>query len=128
MDKAAWQYGHKNQIILDGTFGVCSLCVLMLIAIGHNKENKGIVLAFLIFSAPTGNQATNAGYNMDILTELLDSWAAHLQKHPVTKETFTPYVAITDTDPKEWAALAKTWRSIILLLCRFHVWQYWTNK
>ena len=128
MDEAAWQYGHKNQIILDGTFGVCSSCVLVFIAMGWNKENKGIVLAFLIFSAPTGNQATHAGYNTDILTELLGSWAAHLGKHPVTKETFTPYVAITDTDPKERAALAKTWGSIILLLCHFHVRQCWTNK
>jgi len=45
---------------------------------------------------------------MDILTELLGSWAAHLRKHPVTKKMFTLYVAITDTDPKKRAALAKT--------------------
>jgi len=39
-----------------------------------------------------------------------------------------PYVAVTDTDMKERAALLRIWNSIILLLCRFHLRQCRTNR
>ena len=34
MDDAAWQFAHHNQLILDGTFGVCSSRLLLFIAMG----------------------------------------------------------------------------------------------
>ncbi|KAF8197588.1 hypothetical protein BJ912DRAFT_1078958 [Pholiota molesta] len=103
MDDAAWKYGHNSQIILDGTFGVCSTRLLLFIAMGVDEKNHGVPLSLLLFSAPAGNRATQAGYNTDILDELLSQW-------------------------KERAALLRVWPKIVLLLCRFHVRQCWTNK
>lgn len=126
MDNAAWVYGHNSQIILDGTFGVCSTRLLLFIVMGVDKHGRGVPLAMLLFSAPTGNRATHAGYNTQILTELLTSWNVHLSSK--SGNAFSPYVAITDTDTKERAALIVVWPHIFLLLCRFHLRQCWTNK
>ena len=124
MDEAAWKFTHHGQLLLDGTFGVCSSRLLLFIAMGLDSRGKGLPLALFLFSAPTGNQATHAGYNRSILRELLDQWRLHLSKsHP-----FLPYVAITDTDTKERGALQDVWPSIWLLLCKFHVRQCWTNR
>jgi len=128
MDAAAWLYGYKNQIILDGTFGVCSSRLLVFIVMSKDEENKGVSLAFLIFSAPTGTQAMHAGYNTDILAELLAAWSDHLGQDKESGEAFMLYVAVTDTDTKERAALLRIWNSIILLMYRFHLWQCWTNR
>ena len=67
MDEATWKYTHGKQIILDGTFGVCSSHMLLFIAMGVDEDGKGVLLALFIFSAPTGNRATHAGYNREIL-------------------------------------------------------------
>ena len=126
MDDAAWKYGHQSQIIIDGTFGVCSTRLLLFISMGVDEKNQGVPLALLLFSAPTGNRATHAGYNTAILVELLMSWKSHLglrDGYP-----FTPAVAITDTDTKERGALIRVWSDMVLLLCRFHLRQCWTNK
>lgn len=126
MDEAAWSYAHQKQLILDGTFGVCSSRLLLFIAMGIDDEGKGVPLALFLFSAPTGNRATHAGYNRDILRELFVQWRDHLSSgHAVL---FAPLVAITDTDPKERGALQDAWPGIWLLLCRYHVRTCWTNK
>lgn len=126
MDEAAWKYGHQNQIILDGTFGVCSSRMLLFIAMGIDEDGHGVPLALFLFSAPTGSRATHAGYNQEILQELLSSWKVHLSRgHSCI---FTPYVCITDTDTKERGALIGVWPNIWLLLCKFHLRQCWTNK
>ncbi|KAL0956114.1 hypothetical protein HGRIS_002282 [Hohenbuehelia grisea] len=98
MDEAAWKYGHQSQIILDGTFGICSVRMLLFITLAVDEDGKGVPLAFLLFSAPTGNRATHAGYNTEILQELLSKWQQRLSN---TRRRFTPAVAITDTDTKE---------------------------
>lgn len=126
MDEAAWKYAHGNQLILDGTFGVCSSRLLLFIAMGIDEEGKGVPLALFLFSAPSGNRATHAGYNREILRELLTKWKSHLSKG--RSELFCPLVAITDTDTKERGALLDVWPEIWLLLCRFHVRQCWTNR
>lgn len=132
MDDAAWKYGHHNQIILDGTFGVCMTHLLLFIVMAVDEQSRGVPLALFLFSVPTGTRATHAGYNTSILVELLKSWALHLDSPSCSsrkiEEKFTPSVAITDTDTKERAALLQTWPSVILLLCRFHIRQCWTNK
>ncbi|KAF8891920.1 hypothetical protein CPB84DRAFT_1816246 [Gymnopilus junonius] len=127
MKEAAWKYAHHSQLILDGTFGICTSCLLLFIALAHDEHGKGVPIAFFLFSAPTGNQATHASYNMVILEELISKWKSYLGKHPPTLEPFTPYVTITDTDTKERSALLRVWHSICLLLCKFHLWQCWTN-
>ena len=96
-------YAHHSQMILDGTFGVCTSCLLLFIALAQDGQRKGVPIAFFLFSAPTGNQATHAGYNTQILHKLLSKWQVHLSKDSTA--SFVPYVVITDTDTKERGAL-----------------------
>jgi hypothetical protein len=126
MKAAAWQYAHNGQLILDGTFGISDSRLLLFIALAIDHSGKGVPLAFFLFSAPTGNQATHAGYDASILTELLKAWVASMGD--LNGVSFCPKLVITDTDMKERAALYIVWPSIILLLCRFHVRCCWSNK
>lgn len=126
MDRASWKYAHGRQILLDGTFGVVSSRMLLFIAMGVDEHGKGIPLAFFLFSAPAGSQATHAGYDTEILRELLQSWVSHLGQEG--GKAFAPVVAITDTDTKERSALLQVWPGIWLILCKFHVRQCWTSK
>lgn len=126
MDGAAWRYGHCRQIVVDGTFGICSTRMLLFIALAIDEDKKGVPIALFLFSAPTGNRATHAGYNTEILRELLGQWRNHLSTGE--RGSFTPCVAITDTDTKERGALIAVWPHICLLLCKFHLRQCWTNK
>ncbi|KAF8057038.1 hypothetical protein FPV67DRAFT_1456570 [Lyophyllum atratum] len=126
MDTAAWKYGHCSQLILDGTFGVCSARLLLFIAMVVDEHRKGVPVAFFLFSAPTGNRATHAGYNTAILRELLTHWKEHLGSNS-RNEYFLVHVAITDTDTKEPGALLDVWPAICLLICKFHLRQCWTN-
>jgi len=130
MKEAAWKYVHCSQLVLDGTFGICSARLLLFIALGKDEDGKGVPVAFFLFSAPTGNKATHAGYNTEILRELLSHWKIAMGSNPQGADalaSFTPYVAITDTDTKERGALLAVWPEICLLLCRFHLRQCWTN-
>ena len=125
MRKAAHKYAHHSQIILDGTFGVCDRRVLLFIAMGVDENNHGVPIAFFFFSAPAGNKHTAAGYNTNILTKLLQKWKNWMESGG---QVFEPRVAITDTDTKERGALLAVFPNIILLLCKFHLRQCWTNK
>ena len=126
MCEAAWKYTHGKQLILDGTFSICNSKVLLFICMGVDAENKGVPLSFFLFSAPTGNRATQAGYNISVLKRLLEEWRKSLG----TREgsSFAPRVAITDTNTKERGALFSVWPTVWLLLCKFHVRQCWTNR
>ncbi|KZT32968.1 hypothetical protein SISSUDRAFT_1037372 [Sistotremastrum suecicum HHB10207 ss-3] len=126
MVAATWALAHHKQLVFDGTFGVCSSRLLLFIAMGVDKEGKGVPLALFLFSAPGGNAASHAGYNTEILTSLLAGWRDYLSKD--SPEPFEPYIAITDSDTRERAALVTTFPSITLLLCRFHLRQSWTNQ
>ncbi|CAK5263752.1 unnamed protein product [Mycena citricolor] len=130
MDAAAWKHGHRKQIILDGTFGVCDKRLLLFIAMVVDEQKKGIPVAFLMFSAPTGNKQSSSGYDTEILTKLLTKWQDSLNRNknkPSGATSFNPVSAITDTDLKERAALALVFLGIILLICRFHLRQSWRN-
>ncbi|KAF8814447.1 hypothetical protein BYT27DRAFT_7250030 [Phlegmacium glaucopus] len=127
MKKVAWKYAHKSQLVLDGTFGICTSRLLLFIALAQDENRKGVPLNFFLFSAPTGNQATHAGYNTEILRELLSRWQEYLSQNSESNMAFVPSVAITDTDTKERGALAQVWVGIILLLCKFHLRQCWKN-
>ncbi|KAI0681652.1 hypothetical protein BC835DRAFT_1489398, partial [Cytidiella melzeri] len=74
MRAAAWKYGHHSQVLLDGTFGISDKKMLLFIVMGIDEANRGVPLAFLLFSAPASNQKTAAGYNTDILKRLLNAW------------------------------------------------------
>jgi hypothetical protein len=126
MKEASWLYAHDKQVVLDGTFGICDCRILLFIALAVDADNKGVPLALFLFSAPTGNQATHAGYDIKILMELLHAWCISLGERDGAK--FAPKVGITDTDTKERAAMLAVWPSITLLLCKFHLRQCWTNR
>ncbi|KIJ35569.1 hypothetical protein M422DRAFT_262151 [Sphaerobolus stellatus SS14] len=129
MKAAAWKYGHGCQLILDGTFGICDSCLLLFIGMAIDEKQRGVPIVFFLFSAPTGSQAMHAGYDTDILTELLRAWVLDLGKcSPPSDPSFCPKVAITDTDTKERGALIAVWPSIFLLLCKFHTRVCWSNK
>ncbi|KZT02331.1 uncharacterized protein LAESUDRAFT_662002 [Laetiporus sulphureus 93-53] len=125
MREAAWQYANKSQIILDGTFGICDKKILLFIIMAIDEERKGIPLAFLQFSAPSGNHHTAAGYNTEVLERLLKKWKNSLEKS--RSGPFMVYVAITDTDLMERGALVSVFSGIWLLICKFHLCQSWWN-
>jgi hypothetical protein len=126
MKEAAWKYAHLSQVILDGTFGVCDRRLLLFIVMAIDEDRRGIPLAFLFFSAPSGNKQTAAGYDTRIITKLIHRWKDALEQFQ-TGKPFRPLVAITDTDLKERAALLEVFPSITLLLCKFHLRQSWRN-
>ncbi|KAJ6560824.1 hypothetical protein DFH09DRAFT_1482414 [Mycena vulgaris] len=131
MNEAAWKYGHENQIIVDGTFGICNSRVLLFIVMVIDENRKGVPVAFLMFSAPTGNKQSSAGYDTAILTKLIRKWRDSVTEcghhHSFVGVVFCPYTAITDTDLKERGALITVIPSIWLLICRFHLRQSWKN-
>ncbi|KAF8588409.1 hypothetical protein K439DRAFT_1335462 [Ramaria rubella] len=121
MKEASWKYAHHRaahtggteefyQVILDGTFGVCKSRMLLFIALGVNENGKGVPLAMFLFSAPTGNKATQAGYDFNILYQLLKEWRDSLGFQ--NSEAFRPLVPITDTDTKEHGTLNLIWPDI----------------
>jgi hypothetical protein len=99
MREAAWKYSHESQIILDGTFGVCDKKILLFIVMGVDERGKGIPLTFLLFSAPSGNRHTAAGYNTEVIARLLEEWKKSMGKRD--GKAFEAWVAITDTDLME---------------------------
>ncbi|RDX42278.1 hypothetical protein OH76DRAFT_1305791, partial [Lentinus brumalis] len=130
MQKAAWKYCHTSQLILDGTFGVCDCKMLLFIVMGVDERGHGVLVAFFLFSAPSGNRKTDAGYNTEILEKLLLRWTTALNAadfKPSPEVSFTPKVAITDTDLKERNALVRVFPEIWLLICKFHLRQSWQN-
>ncbi|KAF9029036.1 hypothetical protein BDZ89DRAFT_1133294 [Hymenopellis radicata] len=106
MKDAAWKYGHGKQLIMDGTFGICNRKVLLFVLMGVDEENKGVPLAFLFFSAPSGNKHTAAGYDSEVLARLLEKWKQSLE---------------------ERIALLRVFPDIILLICRVHLRRSWRN-
>ncbi|KAF7348406.1 hypothetical protein MSAN_01794600 [Mycena sanguinolenta] len=126
MKEAAWKYGYRSQIVVDGTFGICDSRLLLFIVMAVDEDKKGVPLAFLLFSAPTGNQLSSSGYDTEILAKLLKLWRASLEKFRGGKP-FYVLVAITDTDLKERGALIRVFPGVILLICKFHLRQSWRN-
>ncbi|TFK45583.1 hypothetical protein OE88DRAFT_1649201 [Heliocybe sulcata] len=118
MDRAAWEIAHQSLIMLDGMFGLCTSRLLLFVAMGVDQAGKGVPLALFLFSAPTGNKATHAGYNREILTELLTQWKDHLSRSSPSTMAFMPLIAITDTDTKERSALLDVWPGLWPLLLK----------
>lgn len=125
MKEAAWKHAHHSQIIVDGTFGISSKKMLLFIVMGVDEANRGVPLAFLLFSAPPVNRKTAAGYDTEILLRLLDAWKKKMGTR--NGEEFDVWVVITDTDLPERAALLRVFPQIILLICKFHLRQSWKN-
>ena len=125
MQEATWKYAHQSQIILDGTFSICDKKIFLFIIMGLDKNKKGVPLAFLLFSAPSRNWHTAAGYNMEIIVKLIDQWKKSLGTQ--NGKEFKAWVAITDTDLMERGTLLIVFPCIWLLICKFHIRQSWWN-
>lgn len=125
MKDAAWRHGDRSQILMDGTFGVSTKKMLLFILMGLDEKRRGEPMAMFLFSAPSGNRHTAAGYNTDILERLLSKWKTSLGEKD--GRTFEPAVAITDTDLMERNALMRVFPDIWLLICKFHIRQSWRN-
>ena len=80
-------------------FGVCDKKILLFIIMGIDENKKGIPLAFLLFSVPSGNRHTAAGYNTKIIAKLIEEWKKSLGTQK--GKEFEAWVAITDTDLME---------------------------
>lgn len=76
--EAAWKYAHLSQILLDGTFGICNAKIFLFIIMAVDEQNRGVPLAFLMFSTLSENQRTAAGCNTDVLAHLLGKWKESL--------------------------------------------------
>lgn len=125
MVEASWKYANGNQILFDGTFGVCLRRILLFIVMAINKDRRGVSLSFFIFSARSRAQATHASYDTDILYRLITVWQKHLEGG--VSKSFVPWVVITENDTCEQLALMQVWPGITLLLCKFHLHQSWKN-
>lgn len=126
MNEMAWKHAYRSQVLMDGTFGICDKKMLLFIMMGIDDDGHGVPLAFLLFSAPSGNRQTSAGYDTEVLTRLLREWRSSLEKHR-NGQSFYCLVGVTDTDLKERAALLDVFTEIILLICRVHLRRSWQN-
>lgn len=94
MRDAAWKYGHKKLIMIDGTFGISVQKILLFVVLAIDENSKGIPLAMIHFSAPAGNRQTAAGYDTAILKKLLGLWKESLERSR-PGEVFKPMVYIS---------------------------------
>ncbi|KAJ7483905.1 hypothetical protein B0H11DRAFT_1722928, partial [Mycena galericulata] len=122
----AWRYGHKKQVLMDLTFGICSGRVLLAILLAIDDENHGVPIAAILFSARKTANAVHADYNKQLLKAVLAQWKAGMGTNSAGEE-FEMTVASTDNDPRERYGLQQNWALAYLLLCIFHTWQAWRN-
>ncbi|KAJ7763793.1 hypothetical protein B0H16DRAFT_1310984 [Mycena metata] len=122
----AWKFGHKKQMLMDLTFGVCNGRALLAILMVIDDQNKGLPVALMLFTAKKETKAVHADYDKKLLAEQLTLFKTGMGTNEAG-EAFDPYVGGTDNDPRERHGLRFTWITILLLLCIFHVWQAWRN-
>ena len=122
----AWAYGHQKQMLLDGTFGVCSTCVLVFFLMAIDDRNVGIPVATIIFTPKKDAKAGHASYDGALLSCVLQHWKDGMGTNSAG-EHFEIKIANTDNDPWERHGLQAVWSDIFLVLCMFHTWQSWRN-
>ncbi|RKO91470.1 hypothetical protein BDK51DRAFT_47779 [Blyttiomyces helicus] len=94
---------HRGILLRDGTFGVSKERLLLFIAMGIDKGDKGVRLALLHFTPPRDAKFIPGGYDHRILTRLLGAWKTMLSGEKGVK--FELMIAMTDIDAKEQKAL-----------------------
>ena len=126
MREAAWKYGHKKQVLMDLTFGVCSARALLAILMATDENGTGVPICFIMFTARETAKATHADYDTALLDRLLSKFKAQMGKNN-QGEDFSILIGNTDNDIRERTALCSNWQEIFLILCMFHIWQAWRN-
>ncbi|KAJ7432705.1 hypothetical protein B0H11DRAFT_2378902 [Mycena galericulata] len=122
----AWRYGHKKQVLMDLTFGICSGRLLLVIFMAIDEDNHGVPITRILFSARKSAKAVHADYNGKLLDGILADWKTGMGTNDAG-EQFEMCVGSTDNDPRERFAIQKNWAFAFLLLCIFHTWQAWRN-
>ncbi|KAF4564826.1 hypothetical protein EYR40_010998 [Pleurotus pulmonarius] len=122
----AWRFGHKQQVLMDGTFGLCSSCILVFFLLVIDDRNIGVPVGTIIFSPKTDAKAGHASYDQGILTFLLGKFKMGMGLQ--NGEEFRVDIGTTDNDKRERYALENQWPDIRLILCMFHTWQAWRNN
>ena len=89
----AWQYAHKQQAIMDLTFGLCSSHVLTAILMAIDDHYIGIPIAQFHFTAKKEAKAVHADYNKEIIEDLLKRYKFAMGKN-TDGEEFLLEVAI----------------------------------
>ncbi|KAJ9113552.1 hypothetical protein QFC20_001903 [Naganishia adeliensis] len=125
MREAAWRFGHRQQMILDGTFGVSQERLLCFILMVVDQNYRRVPVGFILFTPLAEHLATHGSYDADVLVRLLQAWKVGIEQG--RNDEFEPYSFLTDNDTKERNALIETWNNIVLLLCRYHLRQSWGN-
>ena len=126
MQAAAWKYGHRQQVLMDLTFGVCSARALLVILMAIDDSGSGIPICFMLFTARESAKAAHADYDTAILDRLLQLFKKGMGTNELG-ERFDIKIGNTDNDIHERTALTSNFPGIFLLLCIFHVWQAWRN-
>jgi hypothetical protein len=62
----AWKFGHKHQMLMDGTFGVCSICVLIFFLMVIDDCHVGMPVA-IMFTPKKDTKAGHASYDRLLL-------------------------------------------------------------
>ncbi|KAJ7926377.1 hypothetical protein B0H13DRAFT_1599629, partial [Mycena leptocephala] len=122
----AWKFGHGKQMLMDLTFCVCNGRALLAILMILDDQNKGLPIAFILFTAKKDTKAVHADYDKVLLTEQLGFFKVGMGKNEAG-EAFEPAAIGTDYDPRERHGCRSTWLKVLLLLCIFHIWQAWPN-
>lgn len=126
MQAAAWKYGHRQQVLMDLTFGICSARALLVILMVIDDSGSGIPICFMLFTARESAKAAHADYDTAILDRLLQIFKKGMGTNELG-EQFDIKIGNTDSDIRERTALTRNFPGIFLLLCIFHVWQAWRN-
>jgi hypothetical protein len=100
--------------------------MMLFILMAIDDQNHSVPLAFLLFSAPSGNRATAAGYDTAIPVKMISAWKSAVEFNGSWH--FKPAVVITDTDFKEQAALLSVFPDMVLLICKFHLKQKFSRE
>ncbi|TEB21107.1 hypothetical protein FA13DRAFT_1757653 [Coprinellus micaceus] len=116
-----------KQILLDLTFGFCTGRINLSVFMALNEQGKGEPIGKFLFSARDLAKAVHADYNTELCTHFTGFFKEALGTNE-DGEKFEIYVAITDNDPCERAALAHHFLDAVLLLCTFHTAQAWHNN
>ena len=82
----AWAYGHQKQMMLDGTFGICSTCVLVFFLMVVDDRNIGVPVATIIFTPKKDAKAGHASYDGPLLARLLQHWKDGMGKNAAGKD------------------------------------------
>ena len=113
-------------MLMDGTFWVCSTCILVFFPMVIDEQNVGVPVTTIIFTPKKDAKAGHALYDGQLLWDLVQQWVDGMGRNDAG-ETFELRVGMTDNDTREGFALSEIWPESTLLLCMFHVWQAWRN-